>query len=341
MIHKKNKYFSLLILTSCIFLSILLIFIFTTKNPLKNMGKFLSLPFASSYFLGSFLNSASNLLFVSLGAFLALTSGNLNLGGQGQIYLGGFITALLLQNSQMPPFLCLCIVFAATGFLGFLSGILKLYKGINELLSSFLLSSALIPFIDYCITTPFRDTQSNLIATKSIAEVFQFSGIFPPSHLNISIFVALFLWLGIFLFLKKTSSGKIFKLCGTAPEFSLYMGYPVKKCSLLGLVFSSGFHGLCGYFVIRGTYHVCFTNFYGDLGWNGLSVALLANGNCFILLLANFVLSYFFAACEFLTITNSIQFDLSFILQGFIFLFISAKSFSIYTNSKSNKGGTT
>ncbi|MBE6349390.1 MAG: ABC transporter permease [Spirochaetaceae bacterium] len=336
MLPNKKKSFSIVILILCIIFSISLIFIFTTKKPLASIGKFFSLPFSSSYFLGTFLNAASNLLFASLGAFLALVSGNLNLGGQGQIYLGGFLAALLLQHQQIPAFFSLCLVFFATGCIGLIVGILKNNKGINELLSSFLLSSASIPLIDYCITTPFRDTQSNLIATKPIAEIFQFTSLFPPSHLNGSIFIALALWFGIFLILTKTSFGKIFKLCGTAPEFSCYMGYSVKKNDMLGLILSSGFHGLCGYFAIRGTYHVCFTNFYGEIGWNGLSVALLANGNPLILLIANFVLSYFFAACEFLTITNTLQFDLSFILQGFIFLLISAKSFSF--NFKYKKG---
>ena len=59
---------------------------------------FLTRSFSSIYSFGSFLNNACLLMIAGTGASFAIKSGHLNLGGEGQIYLGGYIAALILTS---------------------------------------------------------------------------------------------------------------------------------------------------------------------------------------------------------------------------------------------------
>ena len=49
------------------------------------------------YYFGSALNTASLYMVAGCGAAISFKSGELNLGGEGQVYLGGFLTAVLLD----------------------------------------------------------------------------------------------------------------------------------------------------------------------------------------------------------------------------------------------------
>ena len=61
------------------------------QNPsINNLLNFFIMPFSSTYFIGYFLDKFSLLLFACVGCFISLSTNNVNLGGQGQIYLGGF-----------------------------------------------------------------------------------------------------------------------------------------------------------------------------------------------------------------------------------------------------------
>ena len=99
----------------------------------------------SPYYIGTTLNLFSLLIVASSGAFFALKTRSINLGGEGQIYLGGFITAILLNAfTTLPAFFAILFSFLASmffsGFLTLLSAILKKSKNTSFLLTSFILS---------------------------------------------------------------------------------------------------------------------------------------------------------------------------------------------------------
>ena len=48
------------------------------------------------YYLGSALNLSGLYMIAGSGALISIKSGDFNLGGEGQIYLGGFVSAVLL-----------------------------------------------------------------------------------------------------------------------------------------------------------------------------------------------------------------------------------------------------
>ncbi|MCR4789561.1 MAG: hypothetical protein K5839_00620 [Treponemataceae bacterium] len=320
------------------FLTVFFLLLFSSKG-IGNFFQFFAMPFASSYFLFTFLNSFSTLLFASSAQYISLSTGNYNLGGQGQIYAGGLLAALLLTQSWQNPFVnilyflaCLLLVFLAGALITFISGILKYKKGIDELLSSFILSSAIIIFADYLCSNTFKDKSTNLLATEKIAEFFQFEQ-FGSGPLNTSIFASLILFILLLFFYKKTSLGKKFVLTGKAHEFAQFRGIDVKKIDYFSLCLSGALHSLCGFFLVTGTYYACYQGFYGGIGWNALTCALVAGANPLLILPSCLMFSYFFSCCDFASLTNSLSSGSSFILQAVVLVFASISEF------RAKKGG--
>ncbi len=280
------------------------------------------------YYFGSILNSASFYMIGGCGAMLSIISGKYNLGGEGQIYLGGFLTAILLSKiGFLPPFvaipLALFLSFLSSGFLCIISALLKKYKNADFLLTSFIISAAIIPILDGLIGGTFRGSTGNLLATEVIPKQFQFSHFLKPSPLNISFFFAITICCLTAIFIQKTNTGKQMKIFGISREFSIYSGFSETKISFISAFLSGGLHGLCGGLIIVGTSYTCHSGFYAGIGWNSLSAAIIAKGNPYFIIASSLFLSTIFSFAKQIALNNNLGFDLESLLQSIVIFLIS------------------
>ena len=160
------------------------------------------------------------------------------------------------------------------------------------LITSFLLSSALILVVDYLIAGPFRDDSGNLVATARLRSVLP--RILPPSNLSVSFILSIAACLAAWVFIAKTGAGYRFRIAGGSPDFARYGGIDAEARHAPALALSGGLGGLAGFFAVAGTYGLCYQSFRGGLGWAGLSVALLARSRFLAIIPA----SLFYAALK-------------------------------------------
>ena len=284
------------------------------------------------FFLGSALNLSSLYMLAGTGAAFSIKSGNLNFGGEGQIYLGGFVAAIILAHVNfLPAALALPLAFIAaalaSGLMALISGLLKHTRNADFLFTSFLASSALIPIIDGLVIGPFRSKTDNLLATPFIAQKFRFASLMPPSTFNITFFIAIFFCIFFYLLINKTAFGRKLVIYGISPEFSKFAGYNNR-----GFIYSSAFisgamHGLCGAFAVAGTYFTCHQGFYSGMGWSAFSTALLAGANPLLMIPSSLFLGFITTYANRYALYNNVGFDISSLIQAFILLVVS---FSVF-----------
>lgn len=321
-------YFIILMLTTSLFIFVL------SGFSASALLKFLTAPFSSPYYFGRLLNTAGLYLVAAIGATLALQTGNINLGGEGQVYAGGFVTAVLLSAipanvniiAKIPFFFSAAIISAIIpSLMCYIPALLYQKKKLLPLLSTFLLSGAVIPVIDAAIAGPFRGASNNLLATAFLPITLRLKAICPPSPLNASFFLALVLYVVFAFIVYKTKTGRVFRICGKAPDFALYTGYNLNGCVQAGLTLSGAMHGLCGFFAVTGTYYTCHSEFYSGYGWNALTIALIAFTSPKLLVPATFFMAYLFTASDKAALTNNINSDFLYIIQAIIILCITAR----------------
>jgi riboflavin transport system permease protein len=305
-----------------------IILLIQTKNPATAIADFLTGSFTSVYYFGLMLNTAALFATAGAGEAVALKSGNLNIGGEGQIYAGGFITAILLVHiTGIPvPVAIFTAIVAAAGIsavLALFSALLREFKGVNILLTSFLISAASIPFIDSLIAGTFRDKTGNLLATPAIPESERFLPILPPSPLTLIIIIAPLICILTWYIVYKTAGGRHLRIWGIAPEFARYCGYSEHKTVCLSLAVSGALHGLTGFLAVCGTYYTCHSGFYKNMGWNALSCALIAHSNPLAVIPASLILSWLFTSADRVALTQNLGFDISSFLQGIMLFCIS------------------
>ena len=293
------------------------------------------------YDLGNALNFASFYMVAGTGAAISMKAGEFNLGGEGQVYAGGFITAVLLAKLASLPAafavpLALAAGAASSAVLCFFSALLRKYKDASFLLTSFIISSAVLPLINGLVSGPARADTQNLLATPFINKTFRLTRILPPSQLNISFIFGIILCVLGFLFLYRTKTGRETCIFGISREFALYSGFSEKTITFTASLLSGALHGLCGGFIVTGTYYTCHQGFYLGIGWTALTAAMFAKANPLFVIPSSLLLGCLTAFINSFTLHNSVDFDLGAIIQAVIMFTVSIP-FIRYTRGKNER----
>lgn len=297
------------------------------------MLDFLTGIFTSSYYTGLWLNMFVLMSISAFGNVLSLKGGYYNLGGDGQIYLAGFVSAMcLVKFSFMPPalniILSLLITLFVTGAFEYMSAFFYCAKKVNVLLTTYLMSSALIPVIDYLSSVTYRTKEGNLLATEFIAENLRLKSILEPSPLNLSIILVPVLCALLHFVFKKTSWGKRVSIFGKSEEFAVYSGLSLRGNVYSTLFVDGAFHGLAGFVAVCGTYFSCYKGFATSMGWNALTCALLAGKNPLFVIPSGLFLSWLYTSASRFSLVNNFGFDMSGIIQGIV-IFILAGNIAL------------
>jgi simple sugar transport system permease protein len=268
-----------LIVLAALIVLVILAFLFS-ETPLRTLHYFFLGPIQNIYSFGNMLNSAIPLIFGGLGASIAMQSNNLNLGGEGQVYIGGFVStiaALTLAPLGIAGAAMAMLAGAiAAGLVAGVSGFLKTKWDTSELITTFLLSNVLLLIVDYLITDPFLDSETSLQSTAKIAQEFRLSKILPPSALSTALFFAIAAVILAYFFLYHTLMGYEMRISGLNSTFARYGGVNTAKSNVLALFLSGSLYGIGGSMAIYGTYYATIKGFSTGMGWNGLAVALIA-----------------------------------------------------------------
>lgn len=286
------------------------------------------------YYFGLMLSMATIYMIAGFGAMLSLKTRQINLAGEGLVYAGGFICAILLNafaRAGVPSFIAVFTAFtvaAVTGaILMLFCEFLCKYRNADFLLASFITSSAIIPLIDGLIAGPFRTKTGNLLATPYIIQNYRFKSILPPSPLNAFIFVALALCIAAHFYFKKTKTGNQINIYGISPVFSHYSGFPCTAITFTTTGLSGAFHTMAGAVAVCGTYFTCHSSFYMNIGWNALSVAMLAQNKPLLLIpFAVFVSALMTYSGKFALYSN-LDFDIGLLIQAVILFVVATGPF--------------
>jgi simple sugar transport system permease protein len=299
-----------------------------SKTPGRTLGFFFLGPFQNTYYFGNMLNSAIPLIFGGLGVSIALQSGNFNLGGEGQIYGGAFVTTVaalaLAPWGIAGAVLALAAGAAVSGCAAGLSAFLRVKWNTSELITSFLVSNALVLIINYAITGPFLDPETNLQSTRKIAQAFRLPHILPPSNLSAAGFFALAAVLLVHVFLYRTKAGYEIRISGLNRRFAQYGGISVGRNMVLAMFLSGALYGLGGGMAVYGTYYGAMKEFSAGMGWNGLAVALIARSKPRFVIPSAIFLAWIGSGARLAMQFSDVTFEIASIVQSVVFFLVTS-----------------
>ncbi len=212
-----------------------------------------------------------------------------NLGVDGQLYMGAAAATAVAVSipSDMNHGVSIVLIFLAAMIAGALfamiPALMKVYLNTNEIVSTLLLNFVAVLFVEYLVTGPLRDPESdaNLNASAVLGENTWLPRLsyFEPSSANIGFYIAIIVMLILTFVFYKTTFGHEIKIVGSNPVLAKYAGMKPKKTILQVMACSGAIGGLIGAIEVTAVQHRLLANFNPDFGMDGIVVTLLANNN--------------------------------------------------------------
>lgn len=280
-----------------------IIMLIWSYDPLQAYSSMFESALGSMNGIGETIRNATPLILIAIGFQISSAAGFFNIGLPGQAQ-AGWLTAIWigLAWKNLPVYILLPIEIIAGIIAGALvagiAGWLRAYFGTNEVISTIMLNYTVLYLCQYLhqdvMSKNLRidtDTTKTILANASL-RIPSLSAAFGDSRISGGIFLAL-IGLVIFWFvMKKTTVGFEIKAVGLNPFASRYAGMSDKKNIIVSMLLSGAFCGLGGVIQGLGTYQNYFTQTTTlDIGWDGMSVALLGGMSAIGILLASILFS--------------------------------------------------
>ena len=251
-------------------------------------------------YLGNTLVKTAPLLMCSLSILFAYKVGLFNIGAAGQYCIGvalSLYAALAWGWSWLP---CMLLAMLGGALLGAISGLLKSYCNVNEVISGIMLNWIVLYLTNMLLTQVKEDTSpytfvlshknaSAILPSLGLGSLFngnQYVGLALP----LSIVIAILVW----VVLEKTRIGYELRATGNNKNAAKYCGMAEKRNIIMTLAISGMLAGLGAAMLYLTGYEQwqCSTSSVPGMGFNGIAAAFLGGLNPIGVILASFFIQH-------------------------------------------------
>lgn len=219
-----------------------------------------------------------------------------NIGAEGQVLIGGLMTALVMVycGNKLPTpllFLTMFVVSVAAGAIwGLIPAFFKAKWKTNETLFTLMMNYVATSFVA-CAVNIMRGKASSLGKLNMGTQAGWFPQFFGQRY-NINILVVVILTFAMFFYLKYTKQGYEISVVGESENTARYAGINVGKVIMRTMAISGAICGLCGFLIVAGRDQTISVQTAGGNGFTAIIVAWLAKFNTFYMALISFLLIF-------------------------------------------------
>ncbi len=249
-------------------------------NPGEAFSFLLKGAFGTKANFGETIVKSVPLIFTGLAATFAYKCGVFNLGAEGQFAMGAvasiWVSTSLTGISGIPLLIISLLAgVLAGGLWGCIPGILKITRGLNEMIVSIMLNYIAVLFMGYLYSSPLREGS----VPQTAAVPVKLPRIMEGTRLHAGIIFAIVLALLLYYFLFHTAAGFKLRAVGLNQTAARYNGYSVKKIMLVSFIISGAIAGLGGSVELHGTQFRLMAGFGDGYGFDGVAIALIGQLN--------------------------------------------------------------
>lgn len=280
------------------------------------------------------LTAATPLILAGLSVALAFRAGLFNIGGEGQMLIGGMFGVLVgFSLTGLPIFVHLPLAVAAGivggAIWGFIPGFLKARTGAHEVIVTIMLNFIALRLVDFLLKTDLfqREGRNDPISknVQSSAALPQLLGWLDPAlRVHLGLILALVAAGFIQWLLFRTTTGFEFRAVGANPNAARYAGMSISKVYILVMVIAGGLAGMAGTGQVLGVLDRASPGFAAGVGFDGIAVALLGRSNPWGVVAAAVLFGGLRAGGQQMQATAGVGIDLIAVIQGLIIIFVAA-----------------
>ncbi|MFG2377176.1 ABC transporter permease [Streptomyces sp. NPDC048504] len=233
------------------------------------------------------INQASMYYIAALAVALGFRMNLFNIGVDGQYRLGAVMTAVVGAHVGLPAVLqvpLLLLVAVLTGaFWAGIAGVLKVTRGVSEVVATIMLNAIATSLILYLTQT---NTWGVQVGNNMTTGIMKKSGWIPGIDLGSDVgeiyglvFLAVIMGVLYWLVLNRTRFGFDLRATGESESAAAASGVDAKRMTLTAMLISGGVAGLAGLPLLLGDSHTYSLTFPEGLGFTAIGIALLGRNN--------------------------------------------------------------
>lgn len=278
---------------------LILLIIVNPAQAFPKFGEMLTAGVSEPAKFAKVLYQAAPLIMTGLSVAFAFKTGLFNIGASGQYTVGAFCALACGIIFQMPWWVCLLASLVAGAVWGFFPGLFKSLFNVNEVITSIMFNWIGMMAVNLLcmnlvkagknimlptawVSSPIKDRTAALSYANPNAMIpkMGLDKLLNSNFMNISIFIAIIVAVVMWVILNRTTFGYELKACGFNKNASIYAGINAKRNIVLSMVISGALAGLGGgLYYLAGTAEYTIQKVLLAMGFNGISVALLATSN--------------------------------------------------------------
>lgn len=297
-----------------------------------------------SIFIGAFgtarkswitFQNVAILLLISLALTPAFKMRFWNIGGEGQVLMGGLAAAacMICLNDKLPNgmvMVCMTITSIAAGAVwGFIPAFFKAKWNTNETLYTLMMNyiaTQLVAFFTIVWEVPKGSGKIGIINQDS--NVGWLPQVFGSKYL-LSILVAVIITVFMYVYLIYSKQGYEISVVGESENTAKYVGIKVEKIIIRTMVLSGAICGLVGLLLVGSINHTITTTIAGGQGFTAVLVSWMSKFNPLTMVLSSFLIIFMDRGASEISTNFGLNQSYADILTGIILFFIIGCEFFI------------
>ena len=310
------------------FMVIAVLLLSTGRNPVEAFGYFIRGAFGDMFNFANTISRVVPLLIAAVAFIIRAKASVFNIGIEGQLLLGALTSAVVGWAFDLPKAIHLPLTLLtgalAGGLYALIPAWLKIYRKVNEILSTIMLNYPAFFFCHYIVlnVTPLEGV---IPATPFVKESAKFINLVPGTRLHAGVIVAIFVVIVAYILLQKTTLGYEMRAVGLNQEAARFHGIPVEKRMMLAFFLSGCLAGLAGAVEMAGVHYRYLDQFSPGYGYDSITVAMVGLLNPFGAIFSAILFGALKTGILDMAVYTEIPRQLVTLINGIVVLLISMK----------------
>jgi ABC-type uncharacterized transport system permease subunit len=242
--------------------------------------------FGTAFSIQNTLQRSAPLILTALAVAVPARIGLVMIGGEGALVIGGFVSAVVaipLVLAKSPPAMTWILMAMAGAMAGAIwvgiAGFLRYARGVNETISSLLLTYIGVAVMNFFVEGSLRDlTNPNKPSTMPIGDAYMVGKI-TGTDVHWGLAVGILLAIALHILLSRTTFGFAVRVSGGNPRAALAQGLPVGKLIVGCCLIAGACAGIAGFFEVAAIQGRANASLVAGYGFTGILVSFLARHN--------------------------------------------------------------
>ena len=316
-------------LVSAIFINFI-----TKLNPIDVYKSMFAGAFGTSGRIWQTLKEMSLLLCIAVGLAPAFKLRFWNVGAEGQILIGGLVSAAMMINlgGKVPNAVLLVLMFIAACLTGAIWGLIPAYfkskYRTNETLFTLMMNYVALQLVEFFVDI-WDKKQSHSVGVINAQTRDGWMPYLMNKQFLLMVIIVALLTIGMYFYLKNSKQGYEITVVGESENTARYAGISVSKVILRTIAISAGICGIAGFLEVTAVSHTISSLTAGGRGFTAIIVAWLGKFNPIAMTLITALLAFMSRGANQIASDFNFNKHASNVLIGIILFFILGSEFFI------------